>query len=607
LPNRDPANTGVIGQADYTAWTSHYGQNGLAGTLNGSAIIMHGNGVASGNGWQLGETGNLSTYYSVPAGGANVAFTFNATGANAATADFRIGDVDHPFTIANGTNNYQFTTFLPAGLWIGSFNLNNNDGGTVSGRTLRLNTVSETGATIQNQNTDANALAASNSYIQNYRRGQITVGGFTPGQQVNVSLNHLGQNFHWASDYDWTETGMLTGTSANALAFQNYLRLNYNHLDTGNQMWKDTEDPQGSIDMYQAAPLLAFTQANGMSARLSFMLYDQQDPAWVTSLRNQAVNSSSARTTLRNDISTRINYWVKPYAAYPEMTIYNEGYNHGVNGGSNTLANIYGTSGIASIYNEAHAAAPNSLLWVNDYSALQQASGAETPNGGWDAAGYMDWVGKLRAAGAAIGGIGLEDYTLNAGEATDGTFMSGMQMAAAYGLPLEHSESGIYTQTPESAASKIVTESMTMAFGNPQMTGWTNWYPILESGVSQDAPNEAFYNANGTNFSTMTITAAGKAYQDLLGIQDWDGNPADGWTTQTTATADANGQITFNGYYGQYTLTSGGQTWNLNAVKGHAAYTLMGSAAPEPSTLAESIIVAVLVLVFVGASIARKR
>jgi hypothetical protein len=163
--------------------------------------------------------------------------------------------------------------------------------------------------------------------------------------------------------------------------------------------------------------------------------------------------------------------------------------------------------------------------------------------------------------------------------------MSGMQMAASFGLPLEQSEAGIYTQTPMSNAAKIVNESMRMAFGNPQMLGWTNWYPILESGLPEDAPNEAFYTTDGTNFANMVITAAGQAYQDLLGIQDWDGNPNDGWTTQLTATADAQGVITFTGYYGQYTLSSGTQSWSLNAVKGHGPYTLSGSSAvPEAPT-----------------------
>jgi hypothetical protein len=103
------------------------------------------------------------------------------------------------------------------------------------------------------------------------------------------------------------------------------------------------------------------------------------------------------------------------------------------------------------------------------------------------------------------------------------------------------------------------------------------------------APAAALYSVNTKNWNSWTLTPAGKAWQDQLGIQDWDGNSSNGWTTQLSTAADASGLINFNGYYGDYQLTIGGNTYPLSFVKGTSRYTIgpmLGavSAIPEPST-----------------------
>ena len=79
---------------------------------------------------------------------------------------------------------------------------------------------------------------------------------------------------------------------------------------------------------------------------------------------------------------------------------------------------------------------------------------------------------------------------------------------------------------------------------------------------------------NKDDWSDATLTAAGKAWQDQLGIQDWDSNVNNAWTTQLTATAAADGTISFNGYYGNYELTVGGKTYTFSLTKGSTNYTL---------------------------------
>src|SRR5262245_24200834 len=91
--------------------------------------------------------------------------------------------------------------------------------------------------------------------------------------------------------------------------------------------------------------------------------------------------------------------------------------------------------------------------------------------------------------------------------------------------------------------------------------------PASSCGASKPR-STALFKVNTSDWSKWTITDSGKKWQDLLGIQDWDGNAGNGWTTQLTATTAADGTINFNGYYGDYELTIGGQKYNLTLKKG---------------------------------------
>ena len=83
-----------------------------------------------------------------------------------------------------------------------------------------------------------------------------------------------------------------------------------------------------------------------------------------------------------------------------------------------------------------------------------------------------------------------------------------------------------------------------------------------------------FWNVNTSDWTAWTITPAGKIWQDRLGIHDWDGNPNNAWTTELDATAGADGTIKFNGYYGEYELTTGGNVYKFELKKGITDYSL---------------------------------
>jgi hypothetical protein len=143
------------------------------------------------------------------------------------------------------------------------------------------------------------------------------------------------------------------------------------------------------------------------------------------------------------------------------------------------------------------------------------------------------------------------------------------------GLPTTLTEFGTSGSLSATDSATILGQTMRLIFGNPTSTGmilW-DWYKF-GNGSTQFAPNAGLYQVNNADWSGATITAAGKAWQDQLGIQDWDGNTNNAWTTQLTATAAADGSINFTGYYGNYELTVGNKKYLLNLTKGAANYTL---------------------------------
>jgi hypothetical protein len=121
-----------------------------------------------------------------------------------------------------------------------------------------------------------------------------------------------------------------------------------------------------------------------------------------------------------------------------------------------------------------------------------------------------------------------------------------------------------------------------MTFGNASAAGFMMWgFQSENGGGNLFAPAAALYTLSTSNWNAWTITEAGKAWQDLLGIQDWDGNPDNGWTTHVTPTVNPDGTINFAGFFGDYNIANQSGFSNLNLVKGTSAYNLQLAAPPQ--------------------------
>src|SRR5205085_8204055 len=133
-------------------------------TLSGSSLILK---SSASN--VIGANGYVGTYITLASPG-NVSLSVNAMAATGAAAaphmNIIVDDALAGFDVATSSSNYATSVFLPAGTHFVRTELNN-----YAGRSLTVNSLTVGGASVANVNSDANALASADTYIQNYRKG----------------------------------------------------------------------------------------------------------------------------------------------------------------------------------------------------------------------------------------------------------------------------------------------------------------------------------------------------------------------------------------------------------------------------------------------------
>ena len=535
----------------------------------------------------------------------------NASGTAAGGIDPRmnivVADTKAGFNVTSGQNSYQHTFDLPAGTYLVRTEFNNDL--EKSSRALTVQDFTVTGATVLNSsvNASANALAAADTYIQNFRKGHVSVGlsGLAPGTAVDVSLKRHAFNFGTAvpgSGASTVNNYLGSNGTARQTNYQQRLNQNFNAVVPENAgKWGSNENNRDTVAMANVDQILDYAQSHNMRARMHNLLwgdnsFNGQQPSWVlngnstSGLLDQAYlgTNPNAVTDLREEISERIDYYVGTGTAsdrahkYVELDVYNESFHTGQDPNvaqdlKHNYWNVYGAAGIADIYRQVRDRVVDSgaatKVFVNEYSVLGAGD-----YGNW----YFDHIEELRLAGVTagygdvLGGIGVQHYP--GGSQNAGNIMRTLQNLAVQGLPIALTEFGVSSGVSQAAAATILRDILRLSFGTAESTGFFMWGFHQESGTGATtlfAPSAALYTVNTSDFNNWTITEAGKNWQDLLGIADWDGNTNNGWSTQLTTTVDENGMINFDGFWGDYELTIGGQKIPLTLSKGDSVYSLV--------------------------------
>jgi GH35 family endo-1,4-beta-xylanase len=563
-------------------------------SLNAGTLAFRSNGSSSGAGWRLDDNGYVGSYITLAAPG-TVTIRVNATGANGGGANpamnIVVGDVKAPFAVGSSATNYQHTFSLPAGThfvrteYINDFVSNAIPAST---RNITVQSMTVTGATVSNANSEANALAAADTYIANGRRGQanLTLVGATPGSSVQVKLKR--HEFNWGANVHGTSTSLFSNTQ-----YTNFFKTHFNMVSPSRAgKWNNqesTRDVVTSVTSGYLDTMLDFAEANDMRARMHMLIWANDDgaeqPAWARNMLNNptAIDPVSGKNNLdalRDEISERIDYYIgdgpggRPELAqrYHEIDIYNESVHTGVD--RPTQPNYwysYGAEGISDIYEESGAAAAaagsTAKTYVNEYNVFNWGDSYAN----W----YRQHIETIENADGdptdkSVGGIGIQAYQGLGGGAVQPTRMQqAMQNLSTLGLPMTLSEFGVHADVTDPLQAKDqVNKIMRMVFGHPDMETFMYW-GFWPPGSSAPHAASALVNAD------WSLTDIGKMYEDMLGIQDWDGNTANGWTTNVTLPVAADGTIDFTGFYGLFDVMIGGKTYNLDLTKGTTDYQLV--------------------------------
>src|SRR5262249_14859890 len=117
-----------------------------------------------------------------------------------------------------------------------------------------------------------------------------------------------------------------------------------------------------------------------------------------------------------------------------------------------------------------------------------------------------------------------------------------------------------------SLAATYLTDTMRLTFGNPSFTTFDTW-GFWANDMWSQAPYAALLDANFNLIKNPVVGGPlypGEAFVQLMNQ----------WTTDVTLPVDANGNVDFTGFYGNYDVTVAGQTYHLNLTKGTTDYTI---------------------------------
>jgi GH35 family endo-1,4-beta-xylanase len=546
-----------------------------ATTITGVNMAMKSGGSGTGD-WTLDRNGYVGTYVQLDAPG-EVTIAVQSSGLSsggiAPHMNIVVADTKAGFDVGTAFSSYEHTFSLPAGTYFVRTEMDND--AETSSRALTVRNVSISGATVFNVSTNSNALDAADTYISNFRKGNVTVGlsGVAPGTSVDVNLKRHAFNFGTAVAGSNFSTLMNPNPTpgTDAYRYQQALKTQFNALVPENAgKWSENEYTRDSQWMPQLDKIVNFAVANDKRLRMHNLIWGTQQPSWVNTLISQAASgNTSARNELRVEISERIDYYVGDGVGadraqnYVDLDVYNES----VHTASNSYWDIYGADGVADIYNEVaqaiEDAGAGTHLFANEYNVMQDSSDYY---GNW----YREHIEEIVTAGGEVSGVGVQSYENNAiGTSADAHYparkMQTLQNLSVLGMPIVLTEFGVKDPTSQADAATMLDDTARLVFGTPDASGfmmWGFWRGDIYRGAA------ALYD------SSWNLTAAGQLWQDLFSI-DTDGDRNDDWDTQLTAVVGADGTISFDGFWGDYELTVGGVTYDLTLSKNDLLYSLV--------------------------------
>lgn len=378
--------------------------------------------------------------------------------------------------------------------------------------------------------------AAIDARIEKIRMGDVIV-ETKPG--ANVEIEQVKHEFLFGTAI----TDNLAERAENAMSeddremFLEILQENFNYAVHENALkWYDTEVEYKKVDYYLADRIYELCEERDIPMRghCVFWAKDKYVMSWLKELNNDELRASVVRraTGVAEHFKGRIN----------EFDLNNEMI------AGNFFRRRLGYGIINEMAWMVKAANPNAKLYMNDYGILVE--------GGFNRSAYINQIEKLLANGVPIDGIGCQahfitsDKNNSTGRAatTSEHVQKTLDELAKFGLPIKITECLVSADTEEGEAEEL-RRFFKICFAHPGVEAilmWGFWE------VGHWVPESAMWKED------WTPTRQALAYRDLV---------FDEWWTEVSGKADEEGIYKTNAFYGDYVISSNGETKKVTLSK----------------------------------------
>ncbi|TWT66223.1 Endo-1,4-beta-xylanase A precursor [Posidoniimonas polymericola] len=303
--------------------------------------------------------------------------------------------------------------------------------------------------------------------------------------------------------------------------YKKFFLTHFNWAVFENEMkWYSTEARRGREHYATADAMVQWCQSNGIPLRGHCIFWEpgKWQPQWLRTLDADAV---------RESVERRCESIVGHYRGHVRHWDVNNEMLHG-----SFFRDKLGQDIHAWMFKHAHETDPDAKLFVNEFNILSVDKDFETTQ----VDEYVEQVRNLIAEGAPIHGVGIQGHIWSA-EAVEHpeAIRDNLDRVAELGLPIWITEfdSAFDTEALNADALEAVYRT---AYGHPAVEGIIMW--VTWSGNSWRGPNA------GIAQDDWSLNATGERYESLMAE----------WSTKISGQTDANGELSFRGFHGEYTV-----------------------------------------------------
>ena len=353
--------------------------------------------------------------------------------------------------------------------------------------------------------------------IAKHRMGTIVI-RTKPG--ASVSVTQKSHEFWFGTAI--ARTMFRDMTSPESKKYLEILRANFNSAVCENAMkWKGTQKLAGPPNYTDADRMVAWCKTNGFPIRghCIFWATPKYVQPWVKALDDKQ---------LLSEMKLRCDGLLKRYRGKVcEYDVNNEMIH------VRYYADRLGDDIRVKMFQWARLADPDALLYVNDYSIISGRDGNK----------YVKHIEELIAAGAPVGGIGVQGHF--GGRVNTAHVKKTLDSLAKFKLPIKITEFDINTSDEGAKAADLVALYRT-CFAHPAVEGILMW-GFWEG--RHWRPRAALWKRD------FTPTPAATAYRKLV---------YETWWTRWKGTADAAGRCEVPAYFGRHTVKIGSESKEIN-------------------------------------------